>query len=167
MIWLRDTSGTWPSRGLKIEWPMQEELTRGLVRALSTNHFHPCQSFDIVQWVYSGNTGILKSCFSVFSSLLSYPVFPFPLPQYLLNQVLLSWKWIHFHCAVSVFLQIASRKNNTNKICASVGISLLCQCLFRCSIERCWGDVFGPIGTCLNWMSFLWRGWAGGQVYDK
>lgn len=164
MIWLRDTSGTWPSRGLKIEWPMQEELTRGLVRALSTNHFHPCQSFDIGQWVNSDSTGIFKSRFSVFSSLLSYPVFPFPLPQYLVNQILLSWKQMHFQCAVS--LQIASGKKDTKRnFCFLLGLVLFASAFSyvaqMCS-ERCWGNVFGPIGTCLNWVSSLWRGWDGG-----
>lgn len=156
MIWLRDTSGTWPSRGLKIEWPMQEELTRGLVRALSTNHFHPCQSFDIVQGVYSGSTGIFKSCFLVFSSLLNYPVFPFLVAQYLLSQVLLSWKWIHFQCAVLVSLQRASGKNDNNKICASVGISLPCKCLFRCSTDVFW-EVLRK--SLIPW-ALVWIGWA-------
>lgn len=162
MIWLRDTSGTWPSQGLKIEWPMQEELTRGLVRALSTNHFHPCQSFDIVQWVFSDSTGIFKSCFSVFSSL-SYPVFPFPLPQYLLNQILLSWKWIQFQCAVPVSLQRAVGRTIPTKFVLLLRLVFLASVFSyvaqMCS-ERCWGNVFGPIGTSLNWMSSLWRGWA-------
>lgn len=167
MICLRDTSGTWPSQGLKIEWPMQEELTRGLVRALSTNHFHPCQSFDIVQWAYSDNAGIyFFLLFSVFL-FVTLSCLPFSSPSVFseLDPPVAESEYILQYAAL-VTLQIASGKNTTANIALLIGLGFLESFLSDVIYSTGWvprgAKEMSLLPQALVWRSSVWRGWAGG-----